>query len=330
MNISSVHCYTFTKKMDPLSIDPGFGTQLKSTLVRIKLVPDPPPKPDEDYFDLEHAITMAGKDPDYLARRLYDDIKSEKSKPTWKVMAQLVENPEDSDVNIYDATKTLSEKKFPLKEFGKITLTECPKNFFTQVEQAGFNPANVVPGWDISPDPRMSEPVDPFGHKANFRAHLVLQIRLFAYGDTQRYRLGVNSDQLPTNRPCSYVYSPTRRDGACNMTNYANARNYIRDSGKPPDGYYRSSLDWNGTLERFKSEIDEVNDYLQCSDHYKSMTEKLKKNFVTNVAASLSTAMQETQKKSLGECTPSKTSNRLTVALLTYLGQKSGTRLIMT
>ncbi|CAI7569878.1 unnamed protein product [Penicillium discolor] len=261
-------------------MDPIFGTQLKSTLVRIKLVPDPSPEPDEDYFDLEEAITMAGKDPDYLARRLYDDIKSEESKPTWKVMAQLIEDPDESDVNIYDATKTLSETQFPFKEFGKITLTECPKNFFTQVEQAGFNPANVVPGWDISPDP-------------------LLQIRLFAYGDTQRYRLGVNSDQLPTNRPCSYVYSPTRRDGACNMTNYANARNYIRDSGKPPDGYYRSSLDWNGTLERFKSEINKVTEYDQCSDHYESLTEKLKKNFVTNVAASLSTAMQETQKKSL-------------------------------
>ncbi|KAJ5428179.1 catalase-like domain-containing protein [Penicillium cf. griseofulvum] len=271
MKISSVHCYTFTKKEKDV---------LKRTLVRIKLVPDPPPNPDSDYFNLDQATTMAGKDPDWLARSLYDEINNKESKnPTWKVMAQIVDHPEKSDVNIFDATKTLSEEIFPPKEFGRITLTECPTNFFTQVEQAGFNPANVVPGWDISPDP-------------------LLQIRLFAYGDTQRYRLGVNSDQLPTNRPCSYVYSPTRRDGAYNMTNYANARNYIRDDAKTPDSYNTSFLGWEGTLERFKSKVDD-NDYRQCKEHYDSLTQTLKSNFVTNVAASLSTAMQETQTKSL-------------------------------
>jgi catalase len=141
--------------------------KVNRTLVRIKLVPDPLPLPTDAYFTLEQATTIAGKDPDYLARCLYREIKIEKQKPTWKVMAQLVEHPEMSDVNIFDATKTLSETKYPLKEFGKITLTECPTNFFTQVEQAGFNPANVVPGWDISPDPRMSAPINIFSHRTN-------------------------------------------------------------------------------------------------------------------------------------------------------------------
>ncbi|CRG82798.1 catalase [Talaromyces islandicus] len=278
IQISSVHCYTFTKKDNE--------GNWKHTLVRIKLVPDPPIDPDNDYFDLGTATTVAGKDPDWLGRRLYEEITDAhsdpmKKYPSWKVMAQIVEKPNISTVNIFDATKTLSEEQFPLEEFGKITLTECPVNFFTQVEQAGFNPANVVPGWDISPDP-------------------LLQIRLFAYGDTQRYRLGVNNDQLPTNRPCSYVWSPTRRDGAYNMTNYANARNYIRndDNKKPPDNYNISFLKWTGELERFKSSITPV-DYKQCHDHYYSMTPKLQSNFVTNVVASLSTAQIPTQDKSL-------------------------------
>lgn len=100
---------------------------------------------------------MAGKDPDWLTRRLYEEIMLPGFQPTWKVMAQLVGDPSKSTVNIFDATKILDEKIFPWKEFGKITLTECPQNFFTQVEQAAFNPANFVPGWDISPDPCMSD-----------------------------------------------------------------------------------------------------------------------------------------------------------------------------
>ncbi|KAJ9254986.1 hypothetical protein DTO280E4_7530 [Paecilomyces variotii] len=280
MQASSVHCYTFTKKKQDHSWE--------HTLVRIKLVPDPAIDPDNDYFDLGAATTMAGKDPDWLARVLYAEITKARSDPVnnkypaWKVMAQIVKDPSMSPVNIFDATKILPENVFPWKEFGKITLTECPQNFFTQVEQAAFNPANIVPGWDISPDP-------------------LLQIRLFAYGDTQRYRLGVNNDQLPTNRPCSYVYSPTRRDGAYNMTNYANARNYIRsdDNKVAPDNHNISFLNWSGNLERFKSAMD-TTDYTQCNDHYMSMTPKLRKNFVTNVVASLSTArIIPTQQRSL-------------------------------
>lgn len=96
---------------------------------------------------------MAGKDPDYLTRRLYDEINSSK-KPTWNVYAQIID-PEKQGVNIFDATKVIPDEQCTVVKFGKITLTEPPQNFFTQVEQAAFNPANVVPGWDVSPDPRM-------------------------------------------------------------------------------------------------------------------------------------------------------------------------------
>lgn len=108
---------------------------------------------------------MAGKDPDWLTRRLYVEIMNARKDPTknryptWIAMAQIVKDSTRSPVNVFDATKILPEETFQWKEFGKITLTECPQNFFTQVEQAAFNPANVVPGWDISPDPRTSAAV---------------------------------------------------------------------------------------------------------------------------------------------------------------------------
>ncbi|KAJ0417923.1 catalase [Aspergillus carlsbadensis] len=279
MQAHSVHCYSFTKK--DTSTTPATW---KRTLVRIKAVPDPPIDWENDYFNLKMATTIVGKDPDWLRRGLYNEIIN-KNYPTWKVMAQIVQNPAASDVNVFDATKVLSELNFPWQEFGKITLNECPRNFFSQVEQAAFNPANVVPGWDVSPDP-------------------VLQIRLFTYGDTQRYRLGANNDQLLPNRACSYVYTPTRRDGAHSSANYGNTRNYIRenDNNNPPSDYKISSLDWvPEKIERFKSSVDD-SDYQQCADHYRWLHENdLARNFIRNVAASLSTAHEPTRHAAYGK-----------------------------
>ncbi|KAL4811970.1 catalase-like domain-containing protein [Aspergillus spinulosporus] len=275
MKISSVNTYTFTKK----TVERG-KTSWKHTFVRIKLLPDPPVDPDMDYFTVDDATTMAGKDPDYLTRRLYDEITNPHIKnPTWNVMAQIID-PKKTKVNIFDATKIIPEEDCPLMSIGKITLTECPQNFFSQVEQAAFNPANIVPGWDVSPDP-------------------LLQIRLFMYGDTQRYRLGVNHDQLPTNKPVSYVWTPTRRDGAHNINNYGSARNYIRkDENKTPSDYNPSFLNWTGETIRFKSEPSQI-DFDQCGQHWKTLKDTQKFNFINNVAKSLSLATKPVQDASL-------------------------------
>ena len=59
-------------------------------------------------------------------------------------------------------------------------LNRNPENFFAEVEQAAFNPANVVPAIGFSPDK-------------------MPQGRLFSYGDAQRYRLGVNPHFIAVN-----------------------------------------------------------------------------------------------------------------------------------
>ena len=94
----------------------------------------------------------------------------------------------------FDLTKVWPHKDYPLIEVGVMELNRNPENFFAEVEQAAFNPANVVPGIGFSPD-RM------------------LQGRLFSYGDAQRYRLGVNHHQIPVNAPRCPVHS-YHRDGA--------------------------------------------------------------------------------------------------------------------
>ena len=44
------------------------------------------------------------------------------------------------------------EDEFPLIEVGKLVLNENPKNYYAQVEQIAFCPANMIPGIELSPD----------------------------------------------------------------------------------------------------------------------------------------------------------------------------------
>ena len=95
--------------------------------------------------------------------------------------------------NPFDLTKVWPKADYPLIEVGVMELNRYPENFFAEVEQAAFSPANIVPGIGFSPDK-------------------MLQARLFSYGDTQRYRLGVNFNHIPVNAPQCPFHS-YHRDG---------------------------------------------------------------------------------------------------------------------
>ena len=107
----------------------------------------------------------------------------------------------EQDANTYhihpfDLTKVWPHSDYPLIEVGVMELNRNPENFFAEVEQAAFAPANVVPGIGFSPDK-------------------MLQGRLFSYGDAQRYRLGVNYYQIPVNAAkCPGPQLPPRRRDA--------------------------------------------------------------------------------------------------------------------
>ena len=74
-------------------------------------------------------------------------------------------------INPFDLTKVWYHGDFPLRDVGILELNRNPENFFAEIEQAAFNPANIVDGIGFSPTK-------------------MLQGRLFSYGDAQRYRLG--------------------------------------------------------------------------------------------------------------------------------------------
>ena len=153
------------------------------------------------------ATKLAGEDTDYLQDDLFDAIEK-KDYPSWTLYVQIL--PYEEGLNykwdIFDVTKTISHKDYPLIMVGKMTLNENPSNNFTDVEEAAMSPANLVPGIEASPDK-------------------LLQGRLFSYKDAERYRLGANFEDLPVNRPLNEVHNYAR-DGAMNTTNPGGDVNY--------------------------------------------------------------------------------------------------------
>src|SRR6202167_5718558 len=161
-------------------------------------------------FYAESAQEMRGTDPDYAQRDLFNAIR-EGNFPKWRVLVQIMpeREAETYHINPFDLTKVWPHKDYPLHEVGVMELNRNAENFFADVEQAAFNPANVVPGISFSPDK-------------------MLQGRLFSYGDAQRYRLSVNFHQIPVNSPrgAKYVHS-YHRDGLMRVdTNSGGATSY--------------------------------------------------------------------------------------------------------
>jgi catalase len=135
-----------------------------------------------------------GRDRETHLRDLYDSIEH-KDFPRWTLYVQVMPEKEAATCpyNPFDLTKVWLHKDYPLIEVGMLELNRNPENHFAEVEQAAFNPANVVPGISFSPDK-------------------MLQGRLFSYGDAQRYRLGVNHAHIPVNAPKCPFHS-YHRDG---------------------------------------------------------------------------------------------------------------------
>lgn len=106
------------------------------------------------YLTSTESRQRAGSDPGYMTRSLHEDIEAGKS-PSWDVYAQIIspEVAEKYSIDIFDPTKTLPSADFPYRPFGRIVLNRNPEDQFAEVEQATFSPANVVPGWALSPDP---------------------------------------------------------------------------------------------------------------------------------------------------------------------------------
>ena len=151
-------------------------------------------------FVEDEAKIMVAEDPDFHLRDLYQSI-ADGDHPSWTVQVQVMPFEEAADYrfNPFDLTKVWPHSDYPPITIGRFTLNRNPENYFAEVEQAAFEPANLVPGIAASPDK-------------------MLQGRLFSYPDTHRYRIGPNYLQLPVNQPKSPVHS-YNRDGSMRYSN---------------------------------------------------------------------------------------------------------------
>jgi catalase len=148
----------------------------------------------ENFTDAE-AKAMVAEEPDFHLRDLFDAIAG-RDAPEWRLEMQVMpfEDAAEYRFNPFDLTKVWPHGDYPPITVGRLVLDRNPEHYFAEVEQAAFEPANMVPGIGPSPD-RM------------------LLGRLFSYPDTHRHRIGTNYQQLPINQPKAPVHS-YNKDGA--------------------------------------------------------------------------------------------------------------------
>ncbi len=160
----------------------------------------------------DEAVKLAGADPDFQRRDLFESIQRG-DHPEWEFGVQLFTEAEAENFPFdhLDPTKLIPEELVPVQIIGRMVLDRWPDNFFAETEQVAFCPANIVPGIDFSDDP-------------------LLQGRLFSYLDTQLIRLGgPNFHQIPINAP-KCPFANLQRDGHMQMLQPKGRVNYEPNS----------------------------------------------------------------------------------------------------
>lgn len=222
-------------------------------------------------FDRQEATRIAGEDPDYHTRDLWEAIERGEF-VEYELFVQMMKISEEQNQTFdpLDPTKTWPEDKFPLQPVGRMVLDRNPENFFVQVEQAAFCPANLVPGIEFSNDK-------------------LLQGRTFSYVDTQRYRLGANFHLLPTNRPLCAVAN-NQRDGAMQSQVFKGPVNYGPSSQGGPTTTQQEGKPYSPCIQgdQAREKIKKTDDFTQAGERYRSMNRTEVKHLVENLVADMS------------------------------------------
>lgn len=235
------------------------------------------------YTDGEAADVVAD-DRESSQRDLFNHIANGEF-PRWTLKVQIMPEADAHTyrINPFDLTKVWPHGDYPLIEVGVLELNKNPENYFSDVEQAAFTPANVVPGIDFSPD-RM------------------LQARIFSYGDAARYRVGVNHHQIPVNAP-RCPHQSFHRDGAARVDgNLGGTVNYEPNShgqwketpeaGEPP-----LALDGQPAA-RWNHRVDE-DYYSQPGALFRLMPDDAKERLFANIGRHMNGIPEEIQRRQL-------------------------------
>ena len=234
------------------------------------------------------AEALIARDRESHGRDLFEAIERGEF-PRWTLYVQIMteEQARRHYENPFDITKIWRHREYPLIEVGELELNRNPDNYFAEVEQAAFTPAHVVPGIGFSPDK-------------------FLQGRLFVYGDAQRYRLGVNYNQIPVNRARCEVHD-YHRDGAMRTDgNYGGAPAYSPNSAgvwcaqpevmEPP-------LALEGAMYAYDPQDDPTDDCFRAGgDLWRVMTEDKRALLIENTARSIAPVTENVKYRHAVHC----------------------------
>ncbi len=226
----------------------------------------------ETFTDAE-AKAIVAEDPDYHVRGLFSAIERG-DHPSWTLKMQIMpfDDAADYRFNPFDLTKVWPHEDYPPIEVGRMVLNRNPENYFAEVEQSAFEPANMVPGIGPSPDK-------------------MLLGRLFSYPDTHRHRIGTNYQQLPINQPHSAVNS-YNKDGAMRYRDNGAQPVYAPNSyGGPAADPQHEDAGWFAEGEMIRSAYEphsEDDDFVQPRALWTNvLSETDREHLVTNIVTHL-------------------------------------------
>ncbi len=229
----------------------------------------------------DEATEMKGEDPDHATRDLHTAIERG-DYPSWRVEVQIM-TPKEAETyrfDPFDITKVWFHADYPPITIGRMVLNRNPSNYFAEVEQAAFSPANFVPGIAASPDK-------------------MLQGRLFSYHDTHLHRLGPNYHLLPINRSKATEVNYYQRDGLMNPTDNGGDRpNYYPNSfggPEPRPDVAEPPFAVTGTVGRH-AYTHPNDDFFQAGELYRrAMNDEDREHLIGNITTHLCNAQKRVQ-----------------------------------
>jgi catalase len=229
------------------------------------------------------AQMLAGANPDYATQDLFEAIERGEY-PKWRVSVQIMteKQAETYRIHPFDLTKVWPHKDYPLQEVGIVELNRNPENYFAEIEQLAAGPANIVPGMGFSPDK-------------------VLTARIFSYKDAHRYRVGVNVESLPVNRPRCPVRT-YNRDGVMFDGRDGGDPNYDPNSfgGPMQDARYADvPYKTSGAIARYDHHQGNE-DYQQAGDLYRLMKPDERGRLVENIVYDMKSVPEQIQQRQIG------------------------------
>jgi len=226
----------------------------------------------------KQAKLIAGENPNFYSYEMRKAIE-EGNFPRWKFCIQVMKEEEGFKNPIaFDCTKSWCHKEYPLIELGVLEANKWAMDYFPEVEQVAFSPANVVPGISFSPDK-------------------LLQGRLVLYDQTQYHRLGPNFKQIPVNYPrATMVLCPVLNSAGAHQQSVKHNAGWpqyypsLFPTPRPLDAPPEPPIPSSGDVSwfSFMNEGSDDDYYKQPREFLKVLEEDEKSSLIDNLGASLS------------------------------------------